>query len=260
MSLFIDWIGLSARFCFTLHRKRRTTKDQRLPDYFKLCCPFTPERPNFRAGITFHFSAILPYIHIMANAVPRKKLAETAVLKYDDIRSQLKTGQLIFCSGGYLFSGIIQKLTKSVWSHVAIIYKDEKLGRVLVLEAEPFVGIRLIPLSKYLYDYKGKNKPYKGMLFVSDLTTPMQEEQLGKAISFGLDELTRPYDNWEIFRIMIRILFRISKREKNRNYICSELVRDAFAEAGVEFPYVDTYISPDAIWRDARVEMKYRLL
>ena len=54
----------------------------------------------------------------------------------------------------------------------------------------------------------------------------MYHEDLNKGISFGLDELTRPYDNFEIVRIMIRILFHISKRERNRNYICSELVRD----------------------------------
>ena len=72
------------------------------------------------------------------------------------------TGHIFFSSGSYTFSGIIQRLTKSVWSHVAIIYKDNELQRVMVLEAEPKVGIRLIPLSKYLKDYKGTKKPYKG--------------------------------------------------------------------------------------------------
>jgi hypothetical protein len=75
-----------------------------------------------------------------------------------------------------------------------------------------------------------------------------------------LDELARPYDNWEIIRIMIRILFKKGKREKNKNYICSELVRDAFAKAGVIFKYNDTYISPQEIWKDSRVEIKYRIL
>lgn len=83
---------------------------------------------------------------------------------------------------------------------------------------------------------------------------------MNKAISFGLDELTRPYDNWEIIRIMTRILLRIGKREKNKNYICSELVRDAFAKSGVIFRLNDTYISPQEIWKDIRVEMKYRIL
>ena len=182
------------------------------------------------------------------------------VMPYEKIRDYLKTGDIFFSSGSYAFSGIIQKLTKSTWSHVAIIYKDEELGRVLVLEAEPFVGIRLIPLSKYLNDYKGKKRPYKGMMFVADIFPEPGKRELNKAISFGLDELTRPYDNWEIFRIMLRILFRIGKRQKNRNYICSELVRDAFAKAGIQFPFTDSYISPDSIWKDKRIIKRYRVL
>lgn len=196
----------------------------------------------------------------MADAISKKELEKDSVILYRDIRNQLKTGQLVFCSGKYLFSGIIQKLTKSVWSHVAIIYKDEDLGRVLILEAEPFVGIRLIPLSKYLNDYKGKRKPYKGLMFIADLNITIPERNLNNAISFGLDELTRPYDNWEIFRIMLRILFRSGKKEKNRNYICSELVSDAFAKAGVHFPETDTYTSPDGIWKDKKVKKMYRVL
>ncbi len=182
------------------------------------------------------------------------------VIPYEKIRDELKTGHIFFSSGSYAFSGVIQRLTKSTWSHVAVIYKDEELGRVLVLEAEPSVGIRLIPLSKYLYDYKGKKRPYKGQIAIAKLNIDMEKEHLNKGISFGLDELTRPYDNYEIVRIMVRILFHISKRERNRNYICSELVRDIFAKAGIIIQYKDTYISPNSIWNDGRVEMKYRIL
>lgn len=196
----------------------------------------------------------------MAEALTKKQLKEIPVIPYEKIRDYLKTGYIFFSSGSYAFSGIIQRLTKSVWSHVAIIYKDEQLGRVMVLEAEPYVGIRLIPLSKYLRDYKDKKRCYKGQIVISKLNFELEQVKLNKAISFGLDELARPYDNWEIIRIMMRILFRIGKREKNKNYICSELVRDAFAKAGVIFKYNDTYISPQEIWKDNRVEIKYRIL
>jgi hypothetical protein len=196
----------------------------------------------------------------MAQAITKKQIRELPVIPYEKIRDQLKTGHIFFSSGSYAFSGIIQRLTKSAWSHVAIIYKDEELRRVMVLEAEPRIGIRLIPLSKYMRDYKGTRRPYKGQIVLARLNFDLEQEKLNKAISFGLDELTRPYDNWEIIRIMIRILFRTGKKEKNKNYICSELVRDAFAKAGVVFRLNDTYISPQEIWQDIRVEMKYRVL
>jgi hypothetical protein len=196
----------------------------------------------------------------MAEPLTKKDLKKLEVIKYESIRDELMTGYIFFSSGSYTFSSIIQGLTKSVWSHVAIIYKDNELQRVMVLEAEPKIGIRLIPLSKYLRDYKGTKKPYKGQVVIAKLNFELPHENMNKAISFGLDELTRPYDNWEIIRIMLRILFRIGKREKNKNYICSELVRDAFSRAGVIFRRNDTYISPQEIWKDKRVEFKYRIL
>lgn len=196
----------------------------------------------------------------MAQKITKKELKKMPVIPYEKIRDYLKTGDIFFSSGSYAFSGVIQKLTKSTWSHVAVIYKDEELKRVLVLEAEPYIGIRLIPLSKYLNDYKGKKRPYKGQVVIAKLNTDIPKNNLNKGISFGLDELTRPYDNFEIIRIMMRILFHISRREKNRNYICSELVRDIMAKSGVIMQYSDTYISPDNIWSDDRIEMKYRIL
>lgn len=196
----------------------------------------------------------------MASPLTKKQIKELPVIPYEKVREHIKTGHIFFSSGSYAFSGIIQRLTKSAWSHVAIVYKDEALERVLILEAEPRIGIRICPLSKYIHDYKGSRRPYKGQIVLAQLNFDLEKEKLDKAISFGLDELTRPYDNWEIIRIMTRILFRIGKKEKNKNYICSELVRDAFAKAGVVFRLNDTYISPQEIWKDVRVTMKYRVL
>ena len=196
----------------------------------------------------------------MAETITKQQLKKLPLYKYEDIRGELMTGHIFFSSGSYAFSNIIQRLTKSIWSHVAIIYKDSALQRVMVLEAEPKIGIRLIPLSKYLKDYKGTKKPYRGQVVLAKLNFELEPEKMNKAISFGLDELTRPYDNWEIIRVFLRIVFRIGKRAKNRSYICSELVRDAFSKAGVIFRRNDTYISPQEIWKDARVVINYRIL
>jgi len=196
----------------------------------------------------------------MAAPFTTKELNDIPVYNYNKVREYLNTGDIVFCSGGYRFSKIIQRLTKSTWSHVAIIYKDVELDRVMMLEAEPFVGIRLIPLSKYLRDYKGTKRPYKGKIVLTKLNIEIPKEHLNKGISFGLDELTRPYDNWEIIRIMLRIFFKIGKRERNRSYICSELVQAVYAKASVMMQLKNTYISPDNIWQDQRVDMKYRVL
>ncbi len=64
----------------------------------------------------------------MATAITKEQIKDIPVMPYQKIRDNLKTGDIVFCSGSYAFSGIIQNLTKSVWSHVAVVYKDEELG------------------------------------------------------------------------------------------------------------------------------------
>jgi Permuted papain-like amidase enzyme, YaeF/YiiX, C92 family len=196
----------------------------------------------------------------MAQALSKTDITSLQKLDYKNIRPLLKTGDLVFCSGHYFFSKIIQALTKSTWSHVGVIYKDEQLDRIMILESETLIGVRLMPLSKYINDYKGTHRAYKGNMVIGHIITQPNAQQLKDAISYGLDQLSRPYDNWEIVRILLRILFKMGKRERNKNFICSELVRDMFVKAKIDFPMQDTYISPDAIFRNEKVAIKYRLL
>jgi hypothetical protein len=196
----------------------------------------------------------------MAELINKAQIKKIKVTDYATIRDQLQTGDLVFCSGNYFFSKIIQGLTKSGWSHVGVIYKDKELDRILLLESEVLIGVRLIPLSKYLKNYKDTKKPYKGNMIIAKLSEPPTPINLNKGISFGLDELCRPYDNYEIFRILIRMLFKITKREKNKLYICSELVRDIYRKANKKFELEDGYISPDGIWKDKDVVQQWRIL
>jgi hypothetical protein len=196
----------------------------------------------------------------MASATTPKQLSKIPVSDYHEIRPLLKTGDIVFCSGNYFFSRIIQSLTKSTWSHCGVIYKDIDLDRVLILESETMVGVRLIPVTKYLKDYKEKRRPYKGRIVVATLEMPVTNPDIKPGISFGLDQLAQPYDNWEIFRILLRILFKKGKRERNRNYICSELVRDIYRKSGINIHLNDSYISPDDLWKLSQVNYKYRIL
>ena len=196
----------------------------------------------------------------MADRLGVKAVAALPVLAYDQVRDQLQTGDIVFCSGTYFFSKSIQWFTKSVWSHVGIIYRDDNLLRIFVLESETAIGVRLVPLSKYLRDYHGRNKPYKGRIVIGRIAPAADGEKVKKAISFGMDELTRPYDNWEIMRIAMRILFRRGRKDRDRKYICSELVYEAFRKADIAFRFNRNSISPDDIWKDARVEMKFRIM
>ncbi len=196
----------------------------------------------------------------MAEPISVKAIAKLPVLDYTQAREQLHTGDLIFCSGTYLFSRAIQWFTRSVWSHVGIIYRDDHLERIFVLESETAIGVRLAPLSKYLRDYHGRNKPYKGRIVVGRLAPEPGADSLKQVISFGMDELTRPYDNWEILRIALRILFRRGRKHRDRHYICSELVYEAYRKVDLRFSFRRNSISPDDIWQDPRVVAQCRIM
>lgn len=196
----------------------------------------------------------------MAEVLPKREIARLAVQRYDDVRRELRSGDLVFCSGSYVFSGLIQRFTRSVWSHVGIVYRDEHLQRVFILESETGIGVRLVPISKYLRDYHGRRRPYRGQIVVARVNPEPGDERVRQAVSFGMDLLTKPYDNFEIVRIAARIAFRIGRRTQDRKFICSELVDECYRAAGVRFARRDNYISPDDIWRDPSVSMVARVL
>lgn len=196
----------------------------------------------------------------MAAPIRKAEIKRLPVQPYEGLRDVLRSGDLVFCSGSYFFSGLIQKFTGSVWSHVGVIYRDEHLGRVFILESETGIGVRLVPLSKYLRDYHGRRRPYRGQIVVGRLEPGLEDDQVKRAVSFGMDLLTKPYDNWEIIRIAMRILFRRGRRTRDRKFICSELVDECFRAAGVRFTRPDNYISPDDIWRNDVVAVQGRVL
>ena len=196
----------------------------------------------------------------MATDLSKRQIKALPVQGYDAVRDSLHSGDLVFCSGSYLFSGLIQRFTKSVWSHVGMIYRDEHLGRVFILESEAGVGVRLVPVSKYLRDYHGRRRPYRGQIVVGRVQPALTDDQVRTGVSFGMDLLTRPYDNHEILRIALRILFRVGRRARDRKFICSELVDECFRAAGVRFKRPDNYISPQDIWRNDVVALAARIL
>ncbi len=195
----------------------------------------------------------------MAEPLKKHEIAALPIQPYAQVRAEIRSGDLAFCSGSYVFSKFIQGFTGSVWSHVGLIYRDEHLRRVFLLESEVGIGVRLVPMSKYLRDYHGRRRPYRGQMVIARVNPSLGGDQVRNAVSYGMDLLTRPYDNFEILRIAARIAFRIGRRTRDRKFICSELVDECFRAAGVTFRRRDNFISPDDIWRDPMVSMIGRI-
>lgn len=195
----------------------------------------------------------------MADPIKKSDIVALPVRPYEQMRSEIRSGDLAFCSGSYVFSKFIQGFTGSVWSHVGMIYRDEHLGRVFILESETGIGVRLVPISKYLRDYHGRRRPYRGQIVIGRVNPVLGDEQVRTAVSYGMDLLTKPYDNFEILRIAARIALRVGRRTRDRKFICSELVDECFRAAGVRFARSDNYISPNDIWKDRMVSAVARI-
>jgi uncharacterized protein YycO len=185
--------------------------------------------------------------------ISKKELLSLPITDYATIRANVKNGDLVFCHGTSMFSKSIQWATDSPLSHVGIIYRNEELGRVLVLESTRAGGVHFVPLSYYA-------KRYDGKAVIAKINPSVSESQFKTIMDFGISELTRPYDYSEVWRISKRILFNTGRKKRDKKYICSELVYECYHQAGIEFPFDNKFISPVNIWKDERVEMGWRII
>ncbi len=195
----------------------------------------------------------------MADHLESKDIKALPVLPYAELRAKLKSGDILFASGDYLVSRAIQKVTGSPWSHVGIVFRIDSIDRMLLLESVEDMGVRFAPLSKYLDDYED-GKPYRGRVVLARCKDVNAQMVTGVSI-FGIDELTQPYDKDEVARILARITLGLGKKEKDREYICSELVYECFSHAGKEFAYnAKGFVSPEDVWLDETLSLVGRIL
>ncbi|MBI4402108.1 MAG: hypothetical protein HY581_10820 [Nitrospirae bacterium] len=175
------------------------------------------------------------------------------------VRPRLKSGDLLFASGNYLFSKLIKWVSHSMWSHVGIIFRaPQPVDRLVVLESVEVYGVRAVPLSKYLSDY-GYGGPYKGSVYIAEFTTGVPAEMLPHMTQAGCDRLGRRFGNRDILRVLMRLIFRLPVKPTANEITCSELVRDCFAASGIVFRQRDQFVAPEHIASDRRVEFRFRI-
>ena len=73
--------------------------------------------------------------------------------KYQDLREQMKTGDLLLFRGNRLISGMIERLSDSPYSHVAILARWR--DRVVAFQAD-LRGVEVLPASTMVCKYSGK--------------------------------------------------------------------------------------------------------
>jgi len=197
-----------------------------------------------------------------------KKFPKIPKKRYNIIRKDLRSGDILLCSGTGVFSKLIQKATGSVWSHVGFIIRLDSIDRVMVLESVESIGVRTIPLSSYVKDYNGSGRSYKGKVVIARhaLAKSFSIPQMKKMTQFAVDLFGYPYDKDEIVKIAARIamgfLIRKEKALKHdKEYICSEYAWHCYKKLGITIPHDKKgFIAPKDFARDKRVDPIARIV
>lgn len=181
---------------------------------------------------------------------PRRNI-EINLQNYEEIRSDLQTGDLLFFSGDHWLSSLIRSRSRSAWSHIGVVIRLEELNRVFLIESVLENGIRMVPMSFVFKDYGGNGKAYGGRVAWGRYRPISESVEIQRKIKeFLLDNLTKQYDRAEYYRILWRSFIGLKEVFDDDKYTCAELVRAAFQYAGLIPPKERGYfISPGAFWR-----------
>ena len=193
--------------------------------------------------------------------IPLNSLPNVPTVAYDDIRNQIKSGDILLCSGNAIFSKLIQRATNSIWSHVGFVIWLESINRLMVLESVETIGVRTVPLSSYAKDYNGSGKGYAGDILIARHRqfNPANINQLSK---YAINLFGYPYDTDEILKIAARVgmkAFGYTSQspdiQSQRAFICSEYAYDCYESVGITIPYdMLGFIAPSDFAKDPMID------
>jgi Permuted papain-like amidase enzyme, YaeF/YiiX, C92 family len=172
-------------------------------------------------------------------------MTEPRCLPYEDVRPQIRSGDLLLCQGESTFSRLIQHSTGSSWSHVGCLVWAQALGRLMVFESVESIGCRAIPLSRYVGTYNGRIFVGRHSGFLPD-AAPAYTAFAQRAI----DLLGSPYDTETILRIAARVVaakvgWHPEPLGTDTAFICSEFCWEIYHAFGLTVPYGRAgYIAP----------------
>jgi hypothetical protein len=174
---------------------------------------------------------------------------ESNILKYDEIRREIKDGDILLYKGKGLFKSgfiptLVQLVTRSPYAHAAITaWWNERL---MVIEAIGS-GVIVNPLSLSLERYHATVEWFSGKEEIPD-------EKRQEMMFYAQKEFGKGYAVLLSFWFMIKMLFigNIDKNDRFREetrFYCSQFVAQVYHKAGLDLKKQrnDRYMSPDDI-------------
>jgi hypothetical protein len=182
------------------------------------------------------------------------------------ISRKVRDGDLLLCSGADPFSKLIGWATSSPWTHVALAYRDPSLGRIMVFESVQQLGVRTVPLSKFIHQSSTGQKPYPGKIILArhadyaDKGGKSGSAPMRHLADFAVDRFGQPFAGTEILKIATRIMVGSLDRKMPRSlgpkneFICSEYVSKCFEAVGIQITWDGRgFIAPADFARDPKV-------
>lgn len=174
-------------------------------------------------------------------SAPTVSMPRRYIVKYQDIRSQLKTGDVLLFSGKSGISEGIKFFTLSKWSHVGMIYKfesdDDPKGSIFCWESTTLSnladadtgkltqGVQRVELSERLERCFASG--YE--ISVRPLSKPLSSDMIKTLNAFRHEVSGRPYEKskLDLLRAAYDGPFGGNKEDLS-SLFCSELVAEAY--------------------------------
>ena len=178
-------------------------------------------------------------------AIADNVLSELKPIAYAKARAMVQDGDLLLCSATDPFSRLIRWSTKSPWSHIAIAYRIPSLDRVMVFEAVEKLGVRSVPLSRFISMTSGGIHPYPGKILLArdQRLEPLPDKKKKAMYDFAFGCLGDRFAAGEILKIGGRLVLGRSGKKMPHflgakdEFICSEYVAKCYGKAGLKIPW-----------------------
>jgi hypothetical protein len=178
---------------------------------------------------------------------------ENKISRYEEVRLQIKNGDVFMYKGKKIFSRLIRWLTKSPYSHAGIaVWWNERL---MVMEAV-MRGVRVAPLSRNIYQHKGNIEWFS-------CKKEIAEEDRLRMVIFAQEELGKSYARWKAVLFGLKVLFKrdLNKKDELRmenKLFCSQYVAQIYNSIGLDLKKnrEDRFMSPGDIARSSLLEKR----
>ena len=160
--------------------------------------------------------------------------------KYQAVRKDLDTGDIVVFEGSGVISGMIKWKDKTRWSHVGMVVKSTEWDMLLLFESTTLSkikdvesrmesqGVQLVPLSERIRSYPDNNVGIRRLLGVD------RDDGFRQVVKKFRSEMAgRPYEKskLELFRSSYDGVFG-DNEENLSSLFCSELIAEMYQRFG----------------------------